>query len=109
MHITITGRHLEMTDALKEYIEHKLKHLDDKYFLKIVECHVIAGVEKFRQAAEIVIVGKHLKVSGKDETTDLYTSVNGAFAKIEGQLKRYKDKLKEHKMKENQEAAEETQ
>src|SRR3989338_4936971 len=98
MQITITGRHIEVTQALKDYIEEKLERLDKKYFLKIVESHVILDVEKYRQFAEIIIVGKHLRLTGKEETGDLYTSVDNALAKIAGQLKKFKDKLKEHKL-----------
>ncbi len=100
MQIIITGRHIVVTPALKDYIDEKLERLDKKYFLKIVESHVILDVEKYRQVAEIIIVGKHMRLTGKEETGDLYTSIDNALAKIAGQLKRFKDKLKEHKMKE---------
>ena len=100
MQIIISGRHIVVTPALKDYIDEKLERLDKKYFLKIVESHVILDVEKYRQVAEIIIVGKHMRLTGKEETGDLYTSIDNALAKIAGQLKRFKDKLKEHKMKE---------
>lgn len=103
MQVTITGRHIVVTPALKDYIRNKLERLDRKYFLKIVESQVILGVEKYRQVAEIIVIGKHMKLTGKDETRDLYASIDNALAKIEQRLVRFKDKLKEHKLREAEE------
>ena len=105
MQITITGRNIDVTPALRDYIDEKLARLDKKYLLKIVEAHAIFSVEKYRQAVEIIIVGKHMRLAGKEETGDLYTSIDNALSKIEKQLQKFKDKLKGHKFKGEQQEA----
>ena len=52
--VKVTGRHLAITDAINEYATRKIEglHLD---YPKIIEAHVILGVEKYRHWAEVVL------------------------------------------------------
>ncbi len=92
MRIEITGRHVEVTDAIKEYARKRVEHhLADFPFVQSV--HVILDVSKFRRIAEIVVTGRsHLQTEVKDESEDLYASIDRAVDKIVRQLNRFREK-----------------
>lgn len=94
MHITVTGRHMEITPAIRDYIEDKILKLD-RYSPKIIEAHVIAGHEKYRFIVEVVLIGTNLRISAKEETNDFHGAVDIAFSKIVKRLKRSRDIIKE--------------
>jgi len=96
MQIVITGRHLEVTEPIKRYVEERIARFE-AYAYDVLKVHVILSVEKFRHIVEVTLWTKHHNITSKDETHDIYTSVDGAVNKVENQLIRYHDKLKEQK------------
>ena len=92
-HVKVTGRHLAITDAINEYATHKIEslHLD---YPKIIEAHVILGVEKYRHWAEIVLVcSNHITIEAREETDDLYAAIDQVTNKIARQMRKYKTRL----------------
>ena len=98
MNVVITGRHFEITEGIKSHINDKIVKLD-KFFHKILEAHVILSVEKFRHIAEITVIGKHIKVTATETTSDMYASIDAAIASLEKQLRKLHDKVKEHRVR----------
>jgi len=95
MHVSITGRHVELTESLKTYIDEKLQHL--KHFLEhVVDVHVVLSVEKFRQKVEVTIQANGIKIHGSHETDDMYASIDGVVDKLNRQLKKYRAKMQKH-------------
>ena len=99
MQIRITGRHLEITPAIRDYAEKKISSLK-KYFDHILEAHVIVKVEKNRQACEIKMPVNGLFIYADESGEDLYVSIDKAVSKIERQLKKFKDKIKSKNQRE---------
>jgi len=91
MRVIITGRHLELTDALKTHIEEKLGKFD-RLSVKIPEAHVTLDVEKYRHKAEIILHVNHSILTSKEESDDMYISFDGAMDKMERMLRRYRTK-----------------
>lgn len=91
MRVEITGRHIDITPAIRDFTEEKLEKLA-RWIDEIVETHVVLSVEKHRHIAEIVIHGRHHTFTGTDETGDMYASIGNAVDKIEKQARRQKDK-----------------
>ncbi len=54
MQISITARHIDLTDEHKEYVEKRLRHLK-RFFDAIMDCHVILAKEKHRESADVTI------------------------------------------------------
>ena len=96
MEIDISGRHFQVTAPLKEYIAQKVKKLD-KYSLKIESVHVILGVQKFINTAEITLLGKSLRVTAKTDSADMYAAFDNCLGVIQLQLGRQHDRVKDHK------------
>ena len=96
MKINITARHFELTDDLEQHVRNRLWTLR-KHFESIIKAHVILSVEKYRQTAEITVKVSGLTLASKEESDNMYTSIDHAVDKLERQVKRYKQKLQNHK------------
>jgi putative sigma-54 modulation protein len=92
MQVTVTGRNIEMTDALKKYAEEKVQRVR-KYLNTALDAHIILAVEKFRQKAEVTINANGLKIHGEEETEDMYSSIDRVMDKIERQVRKHKERI----------------
>ena len=91
MQITVTGRHFEITDPLRQHIESKINKLD-RYIDGITDVHVVLTVEKHRHIAEINLQVNGSLLRGLEEKHDMYQAVDTVIDKIERQVRRHKDK-----------------
>lgn len=95
MEVNVTFRHSDPSPVLKENIERKLEKVA-KYFMKATQVHVILNVEKSRHIAEITLSENHRTLYAREDSHDMYRSLDGAILKIEKQLKKLKEKTKRH-------------
>jgi len=93
--IAITGRNLEITEALRRYAEEKVARLQ-RFVDQITSVHVILMIEKYRQIAEITLRIRDLTIRGEESSDDLYCAIDLVADKIERQILRYKEKIVEH-------------
>lgn len=101
MKLTVTGKKIEITDAVKSHLNLKMGKII-KAMGDHADVHVVLSMEKRRYLAEITIKTKGFSVHNREETDNLYTSIDHALAKIEKQLRKHKDrslslKVKDHK------------
>jgi putative sigma-54 modulation protein len=96
MQIAVTFRHMESSDAVRNYVEEKLARVK-KYIEDPIDAQVVLSVQKINHRAEVTMVAKGLTMKSAEETSDMYAAVDLMVDKIERQLKRYKEKLKRHK------------
>ncbi len=96
MPITITGRHIEITDPIRDYVTEKIGRAC-KYLDKISSAHVTVAVEKYRHIVEVVVQSHGATLHAKEETHDMYSAIDLVLDKIEIQAKRLKDRIKDHK------------
>ena len=100
MTITVTGRHVEVTDALRERVHAKLDAvLAD--FPRVGNVHVVLNLEKHRHSAEIVTqVPHHGQIESKVEKNDMYAAIDEAVDHTAKQLRKWADRVHEHKGRE---------
>ncbi|AKJ64056.1 ribosome hibernation-promoting factor, HPF/YfiA family [Kiritimatiella glycovorans] len=92
MQINVTGRHVDITDAIRDHIHGKVQHAFAD-FPKTENVHVVLDLEKHRHFAEIQVQGaQHARIEGKAESDDMYTSIDEAIERAEKQLRRLRDK-----------------
>jgi putative sigma-54 modulation protein len=96
MQVLVTFRHMEATDALRQYAEQRVARVH-KLMRRPVEAHVVLSVNKRRHFAEITLSGEHLHVNATEETGDLYSAIDLAMDKIERQIQKHVTKRKAHK------------
>ncbi len=96
MELEIFFKNIESTDAIKNYVEKRVKK-----FTKIlgdnIEIKVTLSTEKFRQIAEIIINFKGIIIKGEESSNDMYSAIDLVVDKVERQIKKYREKLKERK------------
>lgn len=85
MQIFLTGRNLEVTEALRRYAEEKVGRLQ-KYLDKITSAHIVLSLQKYRQIAEVTLHVRDLTIRGEESTEDLYSSIDLVMEKVERQL-----------------------
>jgi putative sigma-54 modulation protein len=95
MNLSISGHHVSVTPALREYVTSKLQRIRN-HFDQVIDVNVILSVEKLQQKAEIA-----LHVRGKDlfaecSDADLYAAIDCLVDKLDRQVLKYKDKRHAH-------------
>jgi putative sigma-54 modulation protein len=91
MQLIVTGRHVSVTGAMKQYAREKLgRIMTERPHLN--EAHMIMDVQKYRHLVEIAVRGKDLELFCREETSDMYASIDSAVAKLERQLRRFKER-----------------
>jgi putative sigma-54 modulation protein len=92
--VSVTFRHTEPTDALKQYAEEKMHRLG-KYFSQPLDAHVVLSVEsKERQTAEVELHAHGGMMHAKEQTENLYAAIDLVADNLKRQLKKQKDKIK---------------
>ncbi len=95
MQTTITGRHLDITPALRSYVHEKFERLQ-RHFDHISNSHVILSVEKERQKAEATVHVNRGNLFAEVEHEDMYAAIDMLIDKLDRQLKKHKEKLTGH-------------
>ncbi len=92
--IIVTARHMDVTDAIRDYAHKKVEglHLD---YPRIIEAKVILDVQNHRQQmAEIILFcADHIVIEVKSTTEDIYASIDESIAKIARRMRKYKTRL----------------
>ena len=100
MQFSVTFRHMDATDALKAYAKERLEKIR-KYFPDPIMIHVVMSTEKFHHTVDVnVQLHNGFHMAGTETTENMYSSIDLVSAKIERQVRRYKDKLRAHKVRE---------
>lgn len=95
MQINLTGHHVEITDALRNYVNEKMGKLE-RHFDKVSNTHVILSVEKDSQKAEATVHMSGNDIFAEATEHDMYASIDSLVDKLDRQVKKYKEKIKNH-------------
>lgn len=95
MNLSITGRHLEVTPAINEYVKTKMARVA-RHFDNVIDTQVMLSVERLKHTAEVTmrLPGKDLHCEASDE--NLYAAIDLLAGKIDRQVIKYKDKVQNH-------------
>lgn len=95
MQINLTGHHVEITGALRDYVISKFERLE-RHFDHISNVHVILNVEKLAQIAEATLHVNGGELFANAEHEDMYAAIDALVDKLDRQVKKHKEKLKAH-------------
>lgn len=98
MQINITGHHVELTDALRDYVNKKFKKLE-RHFDHVTNVQVVLTVEKQGQKAEANMHLAGQEIFGSHITSDMYASIDGLMDKLDRQIIKHKEKIGSHNQK----------
>ncbi len=96
MHIDITFKNVDPSEALKDYATKRLSKIG-QYLDRPAEAHVILSVEKIRHKAEVTLNADGVIVNAVEITEDLYSAIDMVMDKVERQIKKHKQKLQDRK------------
>ncbi|KAF0103004.1 MAG: putative sigma-54 modulation protein [bacterium] len=96
MNLTITGHHLEITPAIRGYVEEKMARVT-RHFDQVIDVTVILAVEKLKHKAEVNLHlrGKDIYVESID--ADMYAAIDALADKLDRQVLKHKEKIGEHR------------
>jgi putative sigma-54 modulation protein len=100
MNLTISGHHLDLTPAIRDYVESKLERIM-RHFDHVIDIAVILGVEKpsekeRRQRAEVNLRLRGNTIHVESFAEDLYAAIDTLIDKLDRQVLKYKAKIQDH-------------
>ena len=100
MNLTISGHHLEVTPALREYVVTKLDRVT-RHFDQVVDVSVLLTVDNprekdRRQRAEVTLRVKGRDIFVEQAHEDLYAAIDQLMDKLDRQVVKHKDKVQDH-------------
>ena len=95
MQINLTGHHVDITPALRTFVENKFSRLE-RHIDNMTRIHVILSIEKERQKAEASILVNKGKIYADAQHEDMYAAIDVLTDKLDRQIKKHKEKLTDH-------------
>jgi len=92
MQVSVKGKNVEVTPALRDYADKKLQRLS-KYFSEIKEARVVVSVQRNLHCIEVLLEGDGVLLRGEERSDSMYASIDQVVEKLEQRVKRFKGKL----------------
>ncbi len=97
MQTSVTFRHMEPSEPLKQHVLDKLQRIR-KFFPDPIRAQIVLSLERYLHKADIIItLHNGLAIKGKELTEDMYSAIDQVMEKIERQVRRYKDRIDSHR------------
>lgn len=93
--ISVTGRNVMVTDAMKDYATEKVSKIE-RFSNRIIDVVITMDVQRYEHRVDIVMKVDHLKIKSSANSENMYESIDKAVHKIEAQLLRYKSKIQDY-------------
>ena len=95
MQLNLTGHHVEITEAMRDYVQSKLTRLE-RHFEHLTDVHCILTVDKLRHRAEatVNIAGGKLFANSVEE--NMYAAIDSMIDKLDKQVRKHKEKITDH-------------
>lgn len=98
--VAVTGRHVQVTEAMKDYALEKVAKIERfSDPSRIVDVSITMDIQKVDHKVDIVVKVHQWIIKSSAVTTDMYASIDQAVHKLESQLQRYKKKIQDHHAK----------
>lgn len=95
MNLNITGHHVEVTAAIRDYVTTKLERVI-RHFDNVTSINVILSVEKLTQKAEVTVHVRGKDIFVESDDGDMYAAIDSLIDKLDRQVIKYKQKNQDH-------------
>ena len=99
MQLSVTGHHIDVTEALRNYVGKRLARLE-RHFDHMTDIHCILTVEKLQHKAEATVHLSGGTIHADSIEENMYAAIDTLVDKLDRQVKKYKEKLTDHHAKE---------
>lgn len=96
--ISVTGRHVLVTEPMKDYAIEKILKID-RFNNRIIDVNVVMDIQKLDHRVDITLKVDQTFIKSSASSDNMYASIDKAVDRLEAQLRRYKGRLHEHQMK----------
>lgn len=103
MQISITGHHVEITDALRAYVHKKMDRIV-RHFDQLIDAHYVLTVEKLQQKAEATLKARGGDIHADAVAEDMYAAIDALADKLDRLVKKRKEKISDHHAEEGRRA-----
>lgn len=104
MHLSVTGHHVEITASMRSYVEKKLERIV-RHFDNLIDAHFILSVDKLVQKAEATLHVRGDSLHAEATDANMYAAIDALVDKLDGRLRRHKEKATDHHAAEAQKSA----
>ena len=95
MQLNVTGHHVEVTEAMRGYVERKLERIA-RHFDQVIDVHCVLTVEKLRQKAEATLHVSGSAIHADATEENMYAAIDALADKLDRCIKKHKEKLTDH-------------
>src|SRR3982751_3913190 len=95
MQLSLTGHHVEVTSALRSYVEKKLERIS-RHFEQVIDVHCVLTVEKLRHKAEATLHVSGSAIHADAINGNMYASIDLLADKLDRCVMKHKEKMKDH-------------
>lgn len=95
MQISVTGKNIDITAAIRAYVEEKFARLE-RHFEHMTNVHVILRVERQRHYAEASVHVNRADLFAEHEHGDMYAAIDTLVDKLDRQVKKHKERIQDH-------------
>jgi len=99
MQLTVTGHHIDVSNALREYVDSKISKIG-RHFDHMTDVHCVLTVEKMNHKAEATIHVSGGTIHADAVEQNMYAAIDGLVDKLDRQVKKHKEKLTNHHARE---------
>jgi putative sigma-54 modulation protein len=99
MVVKITGHHVDVTDALRDYVDTKMDRIIRHHDL-LTDAHWILTVEKLQHKAEATLHVSGRTIHAESIADDMYAAIDGLADRLDRRVRKYKEKLNDHHARE---------
>lgn len=96
MNIQITGHHVEITAAIRDYVNGKLERIT-RHFDHVIDINVILSVDKLRQKVEATVHVRGKDIFAESEDTNMYAAIDSLVDKLDRSVIRHKEKQQDRR------------
>ena len=104
MQLSLTGHHVEITPALRSYVEKKLGRIV-RHFDLVIDTHFVLTVEKLQHRAEATLHVRGETIHALATEGDMYVAIDALADKLERRVRKHKEKMTDHHAEEAQKIA----
>lgn len=95
MQLSLTGHHVEITPALRSYVEKKIERIL-RHFDHVIDTHFVLTVEKLQHRAEATVHVRGETIHALASEGDMYVAIDALSDKLERRVRKHKEKLTDH-------------
>ena len=96
MNLQLTGHHVEITPALRGYVESKLERLT-RHFDHVIDANVVLTVEGLEQIVECTVHVRGKDLFAEAREPDMYAAIDILADKLDRQVLKHKEKITDHR------------